>query len=218
MSLLSPFSPFSPGEGVGSKALTHQQVPFSPFISSLSSQLPLFLFSSLLSAPLFSILLHCLFTSSPLHCFPLPQFVFLFLSHCLFFSFSFLDLHPLVLSSPIILFFCLIIAVVPFPPLVSLSHPFPYSHCPLMPSPHTLLHLYSFSSSIAAFPPSTSQFHSVSFHFFSPFSHLLCPFSFPPSVSLFWLIFALLVFRVHLEKWRGRRGEGGEEGGENKAP
>lgn len=36
MSLLSLFSPFSPGEGVGSKALTHQQVLFSPFISTIN--------------------------------------------------------------------------------------------------------------------------------------------------------------------------------------
>lgn len=178
MSLLSPFSPFSPGEGVGSKALTHQQVPFSPFISSLSSQLPLFLFSSLLSAPLFSILLHCLFTSSPLHCFPLPQFVFLFLSHCLFFSFSFLDLHPLVLSSPIILFFCLIIAVILYP-------------CPLS-SPCL------FISPLPIFPLSS---HAFSSH--TPSSLLLlilhCCLStlhFPVSFSLFSLFFSFLPFTV----------------------
>lgn len=41
MFLLSPFSSFFPGGWVGSEALTHQQVPCSPFISSPFSQLPL---------------------------------------------------------------------------------------------------------------------------------------------------------------------------------
>lgn len=104
MSLLSPFSSFSPGEGVGSKALTHQQVPFSPFISSLSSQLPLFLFSSLPFAALFSVHLPCLFTSTLLRSLPLPQCVSLFSSFGLSFPFSFLDLQPLSSMSPVILF------------------------------------------------------------------------------------------------------------------
>lgn len=97
MSLLSPFSLFSPGEGVGSKAVTHQQVPFSPFIISMSSQLPLF--SSCPCVPLFSVHLPCVFTSFLLH-------YCVSLSACLLFpfpTFSSLNLHLLVLSSPLIL-------------------------------------------------------------------------------------------------------------------
>lgn len=93
MSLLSPFSPFSQGEGVGSKALTHQQVPFSPFIRSLSSQLPLFHFSSLLSVPL------------SLHSIPPSLFSIATVCFLSFFGFSFhyFPFWPALPVSPVIL-------------------------------------------------------------------------------------------------------------------
>lgn len=217
MSLLSPFSPFSPGEGVGSKALTHQQVPFSPFISSLSSQLPLFLLSSLLPAPLFSILLPCLFTSSPFHSFPVPPFVFSCLFICLFIFFlGFAPTCPLFPRNPV---FCLSLShslsLSPFLPLSLQFSIFPLSSDALPIYAPSSSHLFLLHCCLFH-PPLPSFIPSFHFLFFSllPFSvHL----SFTPSVSLFWLLFALIVFRVHLEKWRGKRGEE-EEGVKTRLP
>lgn len=146
----SPFSSFFPGGWVGSEALTHQQVPCSPFISSPFSQLPLI---PLLC--LFTVHLPCLsFTS--LCFFPLqilgppPRFPFWVCNLCPLFS-----CNPLVL--------CLS----PIPPLVSASHHFAYNHCPIMPSPALFL------------PPSIPAFHQLFPSFLrslltftlSPFSH-----------------------------------------------
>lgn len=105
MSLPSLFSHFSPGEGVGSEALTHQQVSFSPFISCVSSQLPLFFLASLLSASHFS---SHLFVCVPLSSSrALPSLCIYFLCHFdLSSPFIFcppslsLILHPCLLSFP----------------------------------------------------------------------------------------------------------------------
>lgn len=168
---------------MGSKALTHQQVPFSPFISSLSSRLPLFLLSSRLSAPLFSVHLPYLFTSSIHHCFPLPHFVFsfffpsyLFLSVFLFgfapscplfpcnppssLSFS-LSIYLCALSS-----LCLFNLPPPIFPLFSLSSYTPPSLLLLL---HNLLTLHfpvSFTLSSLFLPSPHSQC--------PPFLHSIC--------------------------------------------
>lgn len=187
MSLLSPFSPFSPGKGVGSKALTHQQVPFSPFISCLSSQLPLFAF--LVSASLFS-------------------------SHLLFLYFICPSSFSTVCSSfhfPI--WICTLCPLFPCnpQPCVSLSCPLCLSPCLLISSCHHLPTLFPLSShTFCSYTPLFGLFLFLHCHIFflsqpSPIHHVHL--SFTLSVSLSWLLFALLVFReVHLEKWRGRRG------------
>lgn len=133
MSLLSPFSPVSPGEGVGSEALTHQQVPFSPFISSLSSQL-------LLS------LLH-------------PCFA-VFRCHSLFcFDFFFLTLLyrsslPLTLCHLSLLYPCSL----PFHCLF--TSPLPIFHCLFIPSPYTDVIFISPSIPLPFHPPLFKTIHS----------------------------------------------------------
>lgn len=115
MSLLSPFSSFSPREGVGSKALTHQQVPFSPFISSLSSQLPLFLFSSLPFS--------ALSPASSLQ----PYFT---LCHCLS---VFLSSLPLAFSYHFAFWICNLCPLFPCNPLSSVSLQYSLSLSPFLP-------------------------------------------------------------------------------------
>lgn len=204
---------FSPGEGVGSKALTHQQVPFSPFISSLSSQLPLFLFSSLPSAPLFSVHLPCLFSSSPPHCYCLnvfpssPPLAFSFL-----FPFWICDLCPLF----------------PCNPLSSVSLSLSYSSPCLFISSLCIFPLSSHAfSSYTLFPPPLLPFYPPFPRFFrslltfslSPFSHLPQP---PfPSLRLF-LSLDYTLLSLFSEKYILKSGGGGGEKrrrrGENKAP
>ena len=142
MSLLSPFSPFSPGEGVGSKALTHQQVPFSPFISSLSSQLPLF--GLLLISPLCS----SLFLSISRHLF----------SSCLLCSFSPATLCPPRLFSS----FGLVFSFFPFPcnPWTSFSHS-PSSSLSNWPCAFSLRTLFTLSPS--SYSPRPPSLHSICF-------------------------------------------------------
>lgn len=167
MSLLSPFSPFSPGEGVGSKALTHQQVSFSPFISSLSSQLPLFFFTSLLSASYFSIHLPCLFVCVPsLHLFAF-SFNLPFAPCCP------LSYHLCSISLSLSLLFSILVL---FPPLVPLLHHFPCPHCLL------LIHSFIVTPPLLPFHlPLSFTLFSLSLLLPSQIHHLC----FSPNVSLF---------------------------------
>lgn len=111
--LYSPFSsffPHPPGELVGSKGLTHQQLPFSSFLTFLA-------FSSSFNIPFISTSLIVLLFS-----------VFFLL---LPFHFSFCSMtSALSLPETLILF--------PFP--FSLSHHIPYSHCPSLFSHTSLLY------------------------------------------------------------------------------
>lgn len=149
MFLLSPFSSFFPGGWVGSEALTHQQVPCSPFISSPFSQLPPAL-PFYCPPPLPFLHLTLFFPSSNPWAIFSPRFPFWVCNLCPLFS-----CNPLVL--------CLS----PIPPLVSASHHFAYNHCPIMPSPALFL-----PPSIPAFqPPFPTFLRSLLTFTLSPYSH-----------------------------------------------
>ena len=158
---------------MGFKALTHQRVSFSPFLSSLSSQLPLLI-------PFLRCSFTCpsrrIFMSPPLHFLPSfewvqPHFSYLGISLCFpFGSTTSVASFPVI---PSLLSLSLSLSLSLIPPLVSLSHHFAYSHCPPMSFPHTvfqpLLHFPTFSHSLLTFS-------------LSPFSHSPHTFSFTPSV------------------------------------
>lgn len=154
---------FSLGEWVGSKALTHQRVPFSPFIGTPASQFAVFLFSPHLSATCLSISPVC----SLHHYFNWRSGVFaLLLLRSFHFPSWLCDLCPLLPCNPL--------------------SPLSLSSCCLFISPFCIFPLSSHAFFSYTFPP-LFPLHSIFFHFlfitFLPYTTYTFP-SFHLFVSL----------------------------------